>query len=149
MAICIFEALGGVGENTNRSRSKIQFFATDVSETAIQKARMGLYRTSELEAVSEQRLKFYFTKTDGSYRVIKPLRDTIVFAVHNFLKDPPFSKVDLISCRNVFIYFDPYLQKKALTTFHYALKEKGLLLLGNSEGPRKTYGFIRHVFQKG
>ncbi len=135
LAICLFEAMGlsGLGENTDRNRSKIQFFASDLSESAIKQARTGAYRTTELDSVSESRLNTYFTETDGSYRVIKPVRDTIVFAVHNFLKDPPFSKVDLISCRNVFIYLDPFLQKKALTTFHYALKEKGLLLLGKSE----------------
>ena len=138
MAICLFDALGGVNDGAKYNRSKIQLFATDLSETAIKKARTGLYRTSELEAVSEAQLKSYFTKTDGAYRVIKPVRDTIVFAVHNFLKDPPFSRVDLISCRNVFIYFDSFLQKKSLTTFHYALKENGLLLMGKSETPGRS-----------
>ncbi|KKM23143.1 hypothetical protein LCGC14_1618190, partial [marine sediment metagenome] len=144
-----FEALGRIGANTDISRSKIQIFATDVSETAIQKARTGVYRTSEMESVSEQRLNTFFTKADGNYRVIKPVRDTIVFAVHNFLKDPPFSKVDLISCRNVFIYFDAFLQKKALTTFHYALKKNGFLLMGNSETPGKSTDLFASYSKKG
>ncbi len=137
LAICLFEAMGGIGEGVEHHRAKIQLFATDLSEIAIKQARTGVYRTSELEAVSESQLNSYFTKTDGSYRVKKAVRDTIVFAVHNFLNDPPFSKVDLISCRNVFIYLDPFLQKKALTTFHYALNENGQLLLGIAETPGK------------
>lgn len=137
LAICLFEALEGITEGFEENRAKIQLFATDLSETAIKKARTRVYRTAELESVSESRLSKYFTKIDGSYQVIKPVRDTVIFAVHNFLKDPPFSKVDMISCRNVFIYLDPFLQKKALTTFHYALNENGLLLLGKSETPGK------------
>ncbi len=137
LAICLFEAMGGIVEGAQQHRAKIQLFATDLSEIAIKQARKGIYRSSELESVSESQLNKYFTKTDGSYRVVKAVRDTIVFAVHNFLKDPPFSKVDLISCRNVFIYLDPFLQKRALTTFHYALNENGQLLLGTSETPGK------------
>ncbi len=112
---------------------KIQVFASDISELAIDKARSGVYNESELQGVSEERLKNFFTKIHSDYKVNKSIRDTIVFTTHNFLKDPPFAKMDLISCRNVFIYLESYLQKKALTTFHYALNDSGFLILGKAE----------------
>ncbi|MFU8859555.1 MAG: CheR family methyltransferase [Cyclonatronaceae bacterium] len=112
---------------------KVQIFASDLSESAIDKARSGTYTTAELTGVSEKRINKYFTKSNGNFQVNRQVRDMCVFAVHNFLKDPPFGKIDLISCRNVLIYFEPYLQKKALTTFHYVLNQKGILLLGKSE----------------
>jgi two-component system CheB/CheR fusion protein len=112
---------------------KIQIFATDISETAISKARNGIYRASELQGVSASRLQQFFIKQDGTYQVSKIIRDMCVFAHHNLLKDPPFSKIDLVSCRNVLIYLEPVLQKRALTTFHYALNESGYLMLGKSE----------------
>ncbi len=117
---------------------KIQVFATDISEIAIAKARSGIYSKSELESVSESRLQQFFTRIDGSYQLNKSIRDMCVFAVHNFLKDPPFAKMDLITCRNVLIYMEPYLQKKAFNTFHYALNEKGFLFLGKSETTGKS-----------
>jgi two-component system, chemotaxis family, CheB/CheR fusion protein len=112
---------------------KIQIFASDLSESAIEKARLGAYSETEVAGVTEKRLKRFFTKTNGRFQVNRQIRDMCVFAVHNFLKDPPFGKMDLISCRNVLIYFEPYLQKKALTTFHYVLNPTGILLLGKSE----------------
>ncbi len=115
------------------STVKMQIFATDISELSIQKARTGQYSKSETASLSSARLQQFFTKIDGAYRLNKNLRDCCVFACHNYLKDPPFAKIDLISCRNSLIYLEPFLQKKALTTFHYALKEKGFLLLGKSE----------------
>ena len=126
VAICFKEFLG---ENQER----IQIFATDISEPAIAKARMGIYSKNDVDAVSSQRLQEFFTKTNGSYQVNKNVRDICVFAIHNFLKDPPFGRMDFISCRNVLIYMESYLQKKALTTFHYSLNPKGFLLLGKSE----------------
>ncbi len=126
LAICFTELLGN-------SREQVQLFASDLSERAIAKARTGIYTKADIEGVSPQRLQEFFKKTDGRYQVIKQVRDMCVFAHHNFLKDPPFGKIDVISCRNVLIYMEPYLQKKALTTFHYALNSKGLLLLGKSE----------------
>ena len=128
IAICLHEYL-----SENISTAKVQIFATDLSEKAIKKARTGLYTKKELEGISDNRLKQFFTKTDGHYQVNKPVRDMCIFAVHNFLKDPPFAKMDFISCRNVLIYLEPFLQKKALTLFHYALNNKGILLLGKSE----------------
>ena len=112
---------------------KVQIFASDLSESAIDRARLGIYSTAELAGVSEKRMKKYFAKSNGNFQVNRQIRDMCVFAVHNFLKDPPFGKIDLISCRNVLIYFEPYLQKKALTTFHYVLNPNGILLLGKSE----------------
>jgi len=126
--ICIHEYLGDKAWN-----SKIQVFATDLSETAIAKARNGIYKKSETSGLSAARLQQFFTRTDGGFCINKSIRDACVFASHNFLADPPFAKIDLISCRNALIYVQPILQKKALTTFHYALKENGFLLLGKSE----------------
>ncbi|MDZ7755811.1 CheR family methyltransferase [Rhodohalobacter sp.] len=112
---------------------KVQIFASDLSESGIEKARLGAYSASEVAGLSEKRLKRFFTKTNGRFQINRQIRDTCIFAVHNFLKDPPFGKMDLISCRNVLIYFEPYLQKKALTTFHYVLNPTGFILLGKSE----------------
>jgi two-component system CheB/CheR fusion protein len=128
MAICLLEYLG-----ERASALKIQIFATDISERAIAKARTGIYRSSDLQGVSASRLAQFFAKTDGCFQVSKDIRDMCVFAQHNLLKDPPFSNMDLVSCRNVLIYMEKVLQKRALTTFHYALKEKGYLMLGKSE----------------
>lgn len=112
---------------------RIQMFASDISEKAIVAARRGVYTKGQLEGVSDSRLQQFFTKLDGHYQVQKKVRDMIVFAGHNMLKDPPFARLDLISCRNVLIYMEPFLQKKALATFHYSLIEKGFLVLGKSE----------------
>jgi len=120
-------------EANSGSGEKVQIFASDLSELAITKARLGIYSKIELVGVSPRRLTDFFSMTNGHYQVNKQVRDMCVFAHHNFLKDPPFGKVDLISCRNVLIYMEPYLQKKALTTFHYALNPSGYLMLGKSE----------------
>ncbi len=135
LAMCLKEFLGD-------KQDKVQIFATDISEPAIAKARAGIYSKSEVECVTTHRLQEFFTKMHGSYQVNKQVRDMCVFAVHNFLKDPPFGKIDFVSCRNVLIYMEPYLQKKALTTFHYALNPKGFLLLGKSE----TSGTVPDLF---
>lgn len=129
MAICLQELLGD-----RASALKIQIFATDISERAIAKARTGIYRPSDLQGISASRLEQFFNKQDSNnYQVNKIIRDMCVFAQHNLLKDPPFSNIDLLSCRNVLIYMEPILQKRALTTFHYSLREKGFLMLGKSE----------------
>jgi two-component system, chemotaxis family, CheB/CheR fusion protein len=128
VAICLQEQLGD-----KATAMKIQIFATDVSETAIAKARTGIYGQNELDGISPSRLQQFFVKMDGTYQVSKTIRDMCVFAHHNLLKDPPFSKIDLVSCRNVMIYLEPVLQKRALTTFHYSLVEDGFLMLGKSE----------------
>ncbi len=111
----------------------VQVFGTDISDTSIDRARSGLYTENITAEVSTERLRRYFTKVDGGYRVSKTIRDSCVFARQNLTKDPPFSKVDLISCRNVLIYLDSVLQRRVMSVFHYALQPNGYLLLGNSE----------------
>ncbi len=135
LAIALFDAMGGPDELDDQQRKRIQIFATDISEGAINRGRSGVYSPGEVQPLSQERLDTYFTKTNGSYKVIKSVRDTIVFAHHNFLQDPPFGNLDLISCRNVMIYLDPVVQKNILSTFQYALRENGFLLLGKSETP--------------
>lgn len=120
----------------------IKMFATDLSEKAINKARIGIYTKSELESVYPRRLQRFFSKSDGNYKISKSIRDICVFATHNVLKDPPFSKIDFISCRNLFIYFDIQAQKRVLATFHYALNENGYLMLGKAE----TISSSAHLF---
>jgi two-component system CheB/CheR fusion protein len=128
LAMILMEILG------DRAASvPIQIFATDLSEAAIAKARLGIYAKSEVKEISRRRLERFFTKTDDHYRINKPVRDLCVFAPHNLLSDPPFSRLDLVSCRNLLIYLDDALQKKALATFHYALNPDGILVLGKSE----------------
>jgi two-component system, chemotaxis family, CheB/CheR fusion protein len=133
IVICLHELMAEKSGNP-----KIQVFATDISEMAIVKARTGMYKKAEMENVSAARVEQFFTKTVRGYQVNKNIRDTCIFARHNYLKDPPFAKMDLISCRNSLIYMDPFLQKNALTTFHYSLKENGFLFLGKSETAGKT-----------
>lgn len=111
----------------------IQIFATDLSEHSINKARIGIYPKRDLETVSPKRLQRFFVKADNGFRVNKAVRDMCVFAPHNILRDPPFSRLDFISCCNLFIYLDIPAQKKALNTFHYALNNDGFLMLGKSE----------------
>lgn len=119
--------------NAHQLSVRVQIFATDISEKSIIKARTGIYTKKELDDINESQIPQYFNKIDGSYQVKKAIRDMCIFAVQNFLKDPPFAKMDFISCRNVLIYFTPFLQRKALTVFHYSLNEKGILWLGKSE----------------
>jgi len=137
IAICLHEFLGDKLSNT-----KIQVFASDISEKSIKKARAAIYTKADVEKITATQLKNYFIKNNGGYEVSKLIRDMCVFAPHNFLKDPPFAKMDIITCRNVLIYMNTFLQQKALTTFHYALKENGFLILGKSE----TIGASSNLF---
>ncbi len=116
-----------------RRMRRLQVFATDLNDTLLDKARHGLYAKSLAEDISPQRLQRFFIEEEGGYRIGKALREMVVFARQNLISDPPFSRMDLISCRNLLIYLEPSLQKKALPTFHYALKPEGFLLLGASE----------------
>ena len=127
LAIMLFEAMPPTAS------CPVQIFATDVSETAIGHARIGIYPETIASEVSPERLRRFFVKTDGGYRVSKAVRDCCVFARQNLTRDPPFSRMDLISCRNVMIYLGPGLQRKVLSVFHYSLQPGGFLLLGNSE----------------
>jgi two-component system, chemotaxis family, CheB/CheR fusion protein len=112
----------------------IQIFGTDLSENAIQRARAGVYKENISSDVSEIRLRRFFHKVTGGYQISKSIRDMCVFARQNVFSDPPFSRMDLISCRNVLIYLSPILQKRVIPIFHYALKPAGFLLVGNTEG---------------
>ncbi|MFT6974493.1 MAG: chemotaxis protein methyltransferase CheR/two-component system CheB/CheR fusion protein [Bermanella sp.] len=116
-----------------RGRFKLQIFATDLDQDAISIARRGYYSSSIEADVSAQQLDRYFSREDHGYRINKPIRDMIIFASQNIIMDPPFTKLDIITCRNLLIYFEPKLQKKLLPLFHYALTSKGVLLLGNAE----------------
>lgn len=111
----------------------VQIFATDLSDHAIREARMGEYSEKSLISVGKRRKERFFIKTGNTYRVVKELRDMCVFAPHNILHDPPFSRIDFISCRNLLIYFDVEAQQKTLATLNFALNEGGCLLLGKSE----------------
>ncbi len=128
LAIALVEFL-----QKHQSDLRAQIFATDVSETAIEHARAGVYAASIAADVGPERLRRFFTKTDGSYRVSKLIRDMCVFARQDLIKDPPFSRLDLVMCRNVLIYMDTVLQKKLIALFHYALNPHGYLVLGQAE----------------
>jgi two-component system CheB/CheR fusion protein len=128
IAICMLEAIVRTGMTP-----PIQIFGTDLSAVAITKARAGVYLESIAADVSPERLERFFIKRDGHYQVSKALRDMCVFAQHNLISDPPFSRLDLVSCRNVFIYLDTPQQRRVLSSFHYALKPTGVLFLGSSE----------------
>jgi two-component system CheB/CheR fusion protein len=111
----------------------IQVFATDISESSIERARHGYYAGNIAGDLSEERLRRYFTRSGEGYQISKSVRDLCVFARQNLVRDPPFSNVDLLSCRNLLIYLGAGLQKRVMPTFHYALKPTGYLLLGRSE----------------
>jgi two-component system CheB/CheR fusion protein len=120
-----------MGENAPGLQSQI--FATDISETAIDRARSGFYAENIKQDVSPERLRRFFLKTAEGYRIAKAVRDMCIFARQDLTKDPPFSKLDLISCRNVLIYMGSDLQKRIIPIFHYALKPGGYLMLGTAE----------------
>lgn len=111
----------------------LQVFACDLDEEAIRQARAGLYPATITADVSEERLRNFFIKDDRGYRVRRELREMVLFAVHDLLKDAPFSRIDLISCRNLLIYLNRDAQRRVFDTFHFALRAEGLLFLGSSE----------------
>ena len=114
-----------------------------MSETVIDTARAGIYPDSALRDVSDERRRRYFNKVDRGYRIIKSVRDQCVFVRHDLGRDPPFSKLDMVSCRNVLIYFDQELQKRILRTLHYALNQPGFLILGRTESTTGFRGYSR------
>lgn len=126
----------------------VQIFATDLSESAISKARQGIYTLQDLETVSPKRIQRFFVKADGGFRVNKSIREICIFAPHNVLRDPPFSRLDFISCCNLFIYFDNPAQKKVVNTFHYALNDNGFLMLGKSENISHSASLFTSVSKK-
>ena len=115
-------------------RSSLQIFASDTSESSLQKARAGVYAETIVKDVSKVRLNRFFEKVEGGgYRISKKVRETCLFSRHDITADPPFAKIDMISCRNVLIYFTSDLQKRVVPTLHYALNPGGILWLGRSE----------------
>jgi two-component system, chemotaxis family, CheB/CheR fusion protein len=128
IAICLMEFFEEANLNL-----PFEIFATDICETAIEKARVGIYAEAALANVSPQRSAQFFTRTERGFQIAKNIRDACVFARHDVTQDPPFSKLDLISCCNVLIYLGAELQRKVLSVLHYALKPAGFLVLGPSE----------------
>lgn len=130
------------GENV--PRANVQIFASDLSKNAIAKARIGEYTLSQVETIPALLLEKFYSRIGNTYRIAKAVREMCVFTHHNILRDPPFSRVDLISCCNLLIYLDATAQKKAISTFHYALVDGGCLILGKSE----TTGASSHLFTR-
>lgn len=128
LAMLFFEAIAALKRSVH-----VQVFASDVDPDAVAKAREGFYPDAVTESVSPQRLERFFVKDSGGFRVSADLRAAVVFTVQNVLADPPFSRLDMISCRNLLIYLTPEAQAKAISLFHFALLDNGLLLLGTSE----------------
>ena len=138
LAMCLLETLGEHAHST----PPIQLFGTDLNPQAIEHARAGLYPEASIGVLSQERLDRFFQATGGNYHIHKAVRDLCVFAQHNLLKDPPFSRIDLLSCQNVLIYLGQAAQKRVIQTFHYALAPQGVLLLGPSE----TIGVASDLF---
>jgi two-component system, chemotaxis family, CheB/CheR fusion protein len=128
IAICLLEFLSNQGINP-----PIQIFATDINEAVIETARIGIYKPSLVSEVSPERLQRFFVPVEGGYQISKPVRELCIFARQNLIADPPFSHLDLITCRNVLIYLGSPMQKKLLPIFHYGLQPTGFLMLGTSE----------------
>ncbi|AOS85081.1 chemotaxis protein CheB [Chlorobaculum limnaeum] len=122
---------------------KLQIFATDLDKDAIEKARVALYPLNISADVTPDRLKRFFEKDDQGFRINREIREAIVFAPHNVIMDPPFTKLDILVCRNLLIYMEPELQKKLLPLFHYSLNPGGILFLGSAE----TVGSNAHLFK--
>lgn len=140
LAILIREYL-----TVRKLRLAVQIFASDLDGRAVDTARAGLYPVGIAGDIAPERLQRFFTREDGSYRIKKEIRDLVVFATHNILTDAPFTKLDLLSCRNLLIYLDAEAQHKMLPLFHYALKPNGILFLGSSEtigGFERLYSVI-------
>jgi two-component system, chemotaxis family, CheB/CheR fusion protein len=143
VAIGLVESLGNAPTVT-----PIQVFGTDLSKAAVSMARAGLYPRSIEADVSPERLRRFFVKEAHGYRVAKAIRELCIFAPQNIASDPPFSQLDLISCRNVLIYLQPVLHKRILALFHYALKPDGILVLGNSESIDSAAGLFSPIDKK-
>jgi chemotaxis methyl-accepting protein methylase len=125
-------------------RFSLQIYATDLDPDAIERARKGVFPANIAADVSSSRLTRFFTAEDGGYRISRQVREMVVFATHDIISDPPFTKLDILCCRNLLIYFGAELQKRLLQTFHYSLNSGGLLLLGNAE----TIGNHDHLFKQ-
>ena len=135
-------------QKTAKKSIPVQIFATDIDGNAIEFARVGTYPNSIAVDVPQHYLDMYFKKEDGFFRINKEIRDSVVFALQNVITDPPFSRIDLVSCRNLLIYLTAELQKKVLPLFHYALNHDGLLFLGTSETIGEFHNFFSTVDRK-
>ena len=142
-AIITLEALEKLGISR-----RLQIFATDVDKTAIEKARAGLYPENIATDVSAERLKRFFVKEGNYYRIKKEIRESVVFAEQNVLRDPPFMHLDILICRNLLIYLEPAAQEKLIPLFHYNLKAGGVLFLGTSESPGRFANLFYPVAKK-
>lgn len=138
LVICILETLG-----THSAKIGIQIFGTDLSESTIDHARAGIYSSAIAKDVTPKRLKRFFAKRDGTYQINRKVRDLCTFARQDITADPPFSRLDLISCRNVLIYLSPQLHKRCIPQFHYALNPGGYLILG----PAESVGMYEELFE--
>jgi two-component system CheB/CheR fusion protein len=143
IAILLVEAMSRLKKLTD-----VHIFATDMDEDSLEYARNGVYPEAIAADVSSARLKRFFTKKDSSYKIKKQIREMLIFAKHNLIKDPPFSKLDMISCRNLLIYMDSVLQEKILPLFHYTLKPNGIMFLGSSESIGKFSNLFMPVDTK-
>jgi chemotaxis methyl-accepting protein methylase len=121
---------------------KLQIFATDLDRDAIDKARQGVFSEKISADLTPEQLRRYFTKEEGGYRVRAEIREMVIFSPHSLIKDPPFTKLDILSCRNLLIYLAPEMQKKLFPLFHYSLNPGGILILGNAE----TIGHFTGLF---
>ena len=139
LAIVFKEALD---EIKPRGKFSIQIFATDLDRDAIEKARQGIFSANITADISETRLKRFFTKEENGYRVRKEIREMVIFAPQNLIMDPPFTKLDILSCRNLLIYLTTEVQKKLIPLFHYSLLPGGILFQGSAE----TIGDFTHLF---
>jgi two-component system, chemotaxis family, CheB/CheR fusion protein len=149
-AICLYEYMTETGADVS-----LQVFGTDVNEEGIKKARTGIYKENIQKDVSAKRLRRFFTKVKGGYQISKQIRDICVFARQDLITDPPFSHMDIVSCRNVLIYLGPALQRQVIPLLHYALRPGGYLMLGINEGILgtgndlfETTGDRAHIFRK-
>ncbi|MBN2337266.1 MAG: PAS domain-containing protein [Acidobacteria bacterium] len=132
IAMCLIETM-----QASSVSPPVQIFATDLSEHGISAARAAIYPERQVARLSPERKARFFRRVENGYQVIKPIREMCVFARHNLLADPPYSRLDLISCRNVLIYLRADLQSRVMATFHFALRPGGYLLLGHSEGVQR------------
>ena len=127
---------------------RVQIFATDISQETIEFGRAGLYPDNIAADVSAERLKRFFKRETDNYRIDRQIREMVVFAIHDLTRDPPFSRLDMVSCRNVLIYMNTSLQKKIIPLFHYSLREGGILFLGSSEGVGEFTHFFTPIDKK-
>lgn len=123
----------------------VQIFGTDISDAALQKARTGVYAKTELSAVSPERLQRFFTAQDDEFRVSKDVRNLCLFARQDVTRDPPYSRLDLISCRNLLIYLDAVAQRQVLRSFHYALRPEGMVAFGPAESVSESSDLFEQV----